>query len=168
MAKKDDEFKKIIADNHQRIMGICRHYAASRDDQEDIYQEVLINVWKSLDSFRGEASISTWIYRIAVNTALGFSGKEFRRLKLYAGVEPTALQNLSDGDSTGADEKEIQLEALKAAVSQLSVIDNALISLTLEGLSSREIADIIGITEPNVRVKIHRIKTELQNTLKTL
>lgn len=168
MAKKDDDFKKIIADNHQRIMGICRHYAASPDDQEDIYQEVLINVWKSLEAFRGDSAISTWIYRIAVNTALGFSGKEFRRLKLYAGVETAALQNLSDGDASEPIEKEIQIESLKAAVNRLSVIDNALISLTLEGLSYREIADIIGITEPNVRVKIHRIKSELQNTLKTI
>jgi RNA polymerase sigma-70 factor, ECF subfamily len=166
MAKKDDDFKKIVAENEQRITNICRYYAANDEDQKDIYQEVLINVWKSLDSFRGDAAISTWIYRIAVNTALGFTGKEFRRLKFNTPVDSPALQNLTDENPGEGLEKEAQLDALRAAVSRLSVIDNALISLTLEGLSSREIADIIGITEPNVRVKIHRIKQDLQTILK--
>jgi RNA polymerase sigma-70 factor (ECF subfamily) len=167
MAKKDDEFRQIVNDNQQRIMNICRYYAANADDLNDIYQEVLINVWKSFNSFRGEAAISTWIYRIAVNTALGFTGKEFRRLKFYSSLDASNLHHLTDDEGSAIETKEIQLEALRMAVNQLSVIDNALISLTLEGLSSREIADIIGITEPNVRVKIHRIKQDLYSMLKS-
>ena len=124
-----------------------------------------MNVWKSIHKFRGDAAISTWIYRIAVNTSLGFSGKAFRNLKMTVDAEKEDLSLILD---EGYDDKlklENQIEALHIELNQLSVIDKSLMSLLLEGLTMREIAEIIGLTEPNVKVKIHRIKSNLKEKL---
>lgn len=128
-----------------------------------MYQEILVNIWNSLDRFRGESSISTWIYRIAVNTSLSFTGKAFRYMKLQIHDDQQNLNVLLDEDDLEmALKKEAELAQLQTHLNLLSVIDKALISLLLEGLSMREIAEVIGLTEPNVKVKIHRIKAELK------
>jgi RNA polymerase sigma-70 factor, ECF subfamily len=163
---KEDQFKRIIDENGGRIMRICRYYNSNPEDQKDMYQEVLINVWKSLDRFRGDSKESTWVYRIAVNTSLNFTGKVFRNMKLIVDKDVHNLGVLFDEDEIDKKEKyESDLETLQAQLNLLSVIDKAMISLMLEGLSTREIADIIGLTEPNVRVKIHRIKENLRSQL---
>lgn len=163
---KEEQFKKIVIDNSDRITRICRYYNPDTDDQKDMYQEILINIWNSLDRFRGESAISTWVYRIAVNTSLSFTGKTFRRMKLHVNTGQQNINLLLDEDELETKLKlESNLEQLQTQLNQLSVIDKALISLLLEGLSMREIADVIGLTEPNVKVKIHRIKEELKQNL---
>ncbi len=163
---KEEQFKQIVDENKDRILRICRYYNSNPEDQKDMYQEVLVNVWKSLDSFRGDAKLSTWVYRIAVNTSLSFTGKAYRNMKLMVDKDVQNLNLLFDEDDAEQKEKyETGLDALQAQLNLLSVIDKALISLMLEGLSTREIADIIGLTEPNVRVKIHRVKEQLREQL---
>lgn len=132
-----------------------------------MYQEILVNIWNSLDRFRGDSALSTWVYRVAINTSLTYTGKTFKRMKLIVGSDTQNLNIVFDDESLN--EKllqENQLEKLQTELNQLSVIDKALISLMLEGLSMKEIADVIGITEPNVKVKIHRVKTLLKEKLK--
>jgi len=163
MKNKESYFKQIVSENEQRISGICRYYSSNEEDCQDMYQEVLINIWKSLDSFRGEAQISTWIYRVAVNTALGFANKEIRRQKVFLGQNDNHLKNLVDMDEN--QKKEGLLQVLENQINQLSVIDKIIMTLVMEGVNHKEIASVIGITEPNVRVKIHRIKTELKDAL---
>jgi len=166
MNNKEEQFKKIIADNSERIKRICNYYAPAYDDRQDIYQEILINIWKSLPNFKGNAMISTWIYRVAVNTALSFTGKAFKNMQVNISIETQNLNLLTDNDASAIKkEEDKQFEKLKLELNQLSVIDKALISLMLEGLSMKEIADIIGITEPNAKVKIHRIKESLRTKL---
>jgi RNA polymerase sigma-70 factor, ECF subfamily len=165
MLLKENQFKQVIEQNRDRIQRICHYYAPTSEDQKDMYQEVLVNIWKSLESFRGDAAISTWIYRIAVNTSLSFVGKELQRMKLNFPGDAGDLHYLLEEDETSNLEKEFHYNKLETALNQLSVIDKLLISLTLEKLSMREIADIVGITESNVRVKIHRIKETLRNQL---
>lgn len=162
MTKKKEKFKTIIKENEQKILGICRHYSSNDEDLKDMYQEVLINIWKSIDSFRGNAQLSTWIYRVAVNTALGFTNKEIRRQKLFLNQSDFDWQNLADIDENTAKKKEELFQDLENQINQLSVIDKIIMSLMLESVSYKEIASVIGITEPNVRVKIHRIKNELK------
>ena len=160
---KEEQFKKIISGNGDKITRICRYYTPNVEDQKDMYQEILVNIWNSLDRFRGESSISTWIYRIAVNTSLSFTGKAFRYMKLQIHDDQQNLNVLLDEDDLEmALKREAELEQLQTHLNLLSVIDKALISLLLEGLSMREIAEVIGLTEPNVKVKIHRIKDELK------
>ncbi len=167
MLAKEQKFKQLVEENRERIRRICRYYAPAPEDQKDMYQEILINIWKSLDKFRGEAAVSTWVYRISVNTALGFAGKELRRLKLNSGFDSERFLNiLTDEEKSASSLTENQINGLQTALNQLSVVDKLLISLTLEDLPTREIADIIGITETNTRVKIHRIKEQLKKQMK--
>lgn len=166
MNSKEVKFRKIIEDNEQRIASICRYYSSNDEDHKDMYQEVLINIWKSLDSFRGDAQLSTWIYRVAVNTAMGFANKEIKRQKVFLDNKEYALTNLVELDENAAKDKEKLFQQLENQINQLSVIDKIIITLVMESVSHKEIASVIGITEPNVRVKIHRIKNDLKETLK--
>jgi RNA polymerase sigma-70 factor, ECF subfamily len=166
MEKKEDKFKKIISENKGKILRICRYYAPSVEDQKDIYQEILINIWKSLDSFRGESAIGTWIYRIGVNTSLSFAGKQYKRMKLNIDIDNPIIRNTLSDDSDDYGTKEEQFRNLQIHINQLNVIDKAIMGLVLDDLPAKEIAEIIGITEPNVRVKIHRIKENLRKEMK--
>lgn len=166
MTPKEQQFRKIVAEQQERVWNICRHYARSADDTNDLQQEVMINVWRNLDSFRAESALSTWIYRIAVNTCLSYIMKENRRSGFNLSLDNKNVEHLMQEDETS--EKlitEQKLDALHNTINQLSVIDKLLISLSLEKISTREIADIIGITEPNVRTKLHRIREELRQKM---
>lgn len=168
MNNKEAKFRNIIEENENRISSICSYYSSNEDDQKDMQQEVLINIWKSLDSFRGDAQLSTWIYRVAVNTAMGFANKEIKRQKIFLDNNEYALQKLVDIDEDSVQKKEELFHALGNQINQLSVIDKVIMTLVLESVNHKEIASVIGITEPNVRVKIHRIKNELKKALKSL
>ncbi|MEI6122750.1 MAG: RNA polymerase sigma factor [Bacteroidota bacterium] len=166
MTPKEEQFRKIVEEQQERVWNICRHYARSSDDTNDLQQEVMINVWRNLDSFRGESALSTWIYRIAVNTCLSYIMKENRRSGFNLSLDHKNLEHLMDEDETSEKLFEEQkLDALHNTINQLTVIDKLLISLSLEKISTREMADIIGITEPNVRTKLHRIREELRQKM---
>lgn len=166
---KEIRFRQIVEENSVRISRICNYYSKNSEDSKDLYQEILINVWKSLDKFRGESSVNTWIYRIAVNTSLTFAGKSYRNLNLSIEQMPQGIGVLLDDDELEKKQKtELHLEELETQLNLLSIIDKALITMMLEGLSMREIADVIGLTEPNVKVKIHRIKENLKQQLNNL
>jgi RNA polymerase sigma-70 factor (ECF subfamily) len=163
---KEEKFRQVINANDNRIKSVCRYYSKDQERQKDIYQEILVNIWKGLDSFRGDAQPGTWIYKIATNTAIGFVMKEQKRLNLEVVLEEKNLKYFSEEpEIQNFQEKENMLNELENQINQLSVIDKILISLLLEDLSCREIADIVGITEPNVRVKIHRIKGILREKM---
>ena len=166
MKNKEEKFKKIIDDNKDKVFRICKYYAPSIEDQKDMYQEILINIWKSLDTFRGDSEIGTWIYRIAINTSLSYAGKQYKMMKLNVDIDSVSTRNLLMEEESDGIIKEEKFHFLQIELNQLSVIDKALMGLVLEGLSTKEIAEIIGITEPNVRVKIHRFKETLQSKIK--
>ena len=163
---KEENFNLIIAENKERIQRICRYYNSNVEDQKDMYQEVLIHIWKSLDRFRGDASMSTWIYRIAINTSLTYVGKAYKEMKLMVHAEMEHLGAVvAEEVMEGVQREEKNLENLQQELNLLSVIDKSIISLQLEGLTIQEIAAIIGITPANVKVKIHRIKLLLKQKL---
>ncbi|HPF52063.1 MAG TPA: RNA polymerase sigma factor [Draconibacterium sp.] len=164
---KEEKFNEIVSESSDRIRRICRYYNSDAEEQKDMYQEVLVNIWKSLDSFRGDSALSTWVYRVAVNTSLTYTGKAYRHMKLMVNGDTANLNSVLDDDNLNAKlEQEEQLDKLQTELNLLTVIEKALISLMLEGLSMKEIAEIIGITEPNVKVKIHRVKAQLKEKLK--
>jgi len=167
MLDKEEKFNQILAENRDRIKRICCYYNSNVNDQKDMYQEVLVNIWNSLDNFRGDSSVNTWIYRIAVNTALRYTGNAYKHMKLIVNDDTQNLNTVLD-DENFEDKlvREKQMASLQNELNLLSVIDKALISLMLEGLSMKEIADVIGITESNAKVKIHRIKTQLKTKLR--
>ena len=159
---KDKKFNQVVTENSELIKRICRYYNDNVEDQQDMYQEILINIWRSLDKFRGESKLSTFIYRIAVNVSITYASKSFKQSKLYVSADTENINEIIDEPH---EDNEQQIQQLHTALNTLSVIDKALISLVLEGLTMKEIANIIGITEPNVKVKIHRIKTYLKKEL---
>jgi RNA polymerase sigma-70 factor, ECF subfamily len=167
MTAKEEQFRKIVAEQQERVWNICRHYARSADDTNDLQQEVMINVWRNLDAFRGEAALSTWISRIAVNPCLSYIIKKNRRSNFNLSLDHKNMGQLMQDDETSEKlTEEQQLDELHNSINQLTVIDKLLISLSIEKISTRDIADIIGITEPNVRTKLHRIREELRIKMK--
>jgi RNA polymerase sigma-70 factor (ECF subfamily) len=125
-------------------------------DREDLFQEITLQAWKAYGSFRGDARFSTWLYRVALNTAITFFRKEKRRPGLHL------TDSLPEQADDTHDPVEEQLKAMYAAIGELSRIDKALIMLYLEDYSYNEIGEMMGITANNVAVKMNRIKTKLK------
>jgi len=155
----DEQPFLILIQEHQGIIHkICRLYRDSKEDREDLFQEITYQLWKSFPSFKGEAKVSTWMYRIALNTAIA----SFRKKRLDIEYHP-ALPDLPDDE---VDEGYlIRQESLFATLKQLNESERAIVALYLDDLSYRQIAEIIGINENNVGVKINRIKTKIQKLL---
>ena len=129
----------------------------SAADKEDLFQEITLQAWKSFGSFRGDAQFSTWLYRIALNTAITFFRKEKRKPALIT----------TDSFPENADysnDIENQIKAMYQAIGDLSKIDKALVMLYLEDYSYIEIGEILGITPNNVAVKMNRIKVKLKES----
>jgi len=153
-------FEHIIKEHHPMIYKICRVYADILDF-EDLYQEVLINIWKSLKNFQGKSKVSTWIYRVTLNTALTYYRNEKKR-QAKTDEFSIEISPIQDDDSG---EKEAQIEHLYHAISQLKREDRSVIILYLEEKSYEEIAEITGFSLSNVGVKISRIKKKLYELL---
>jgi RNA polymerase sigma-70 factor, ECF subfamily len=153
-ANKDRLFEDLIAKNEDRIYRICRSYLTSKSDIPDLYQEILLAIWKSIDRFRHEAAWSTYIYRIAVNTAIKFTKKADN-------IREQALPDIEVEDNpqkTEYLEKERTLNAMHACIQMLNDSDKLLITLVLEDLSYKEIAEILGSSTNLVGVRIKRVK----------
>lgn len=132
-------------------------------DKQDLFQEILYQLWKSFPTFRGEAKVSTWMYQIALNTAITNFKKTKRRIITQDLSEQHSVADFSENADT-----EERLKELYQAINQLNSIEKAIIMLYLEENTYQEIAKIMGITENNVGVKINRIKTKLKQLLDEL
>jgi RNA polymerase sigma factor (sigma-70 family) len=156
-------FEEIFSKNRDRVFRLCCMYSGDADLRKDLMQDIFIRVWENMDSFRGEAAMSTWIYRIALNTCL----THVRTIKRSLKVNPIPDQfDLADVEANR--DEETSLDCFIHCVNQLPSFERTLISLYLEDLSGKEIAEITGLSEANVRVKIHRIKDRLSEMIKEL
>jgi RNA polymerase sigma-70 factor (ECF subfamily) len=163
-----EEFVRQVEANQGIIQKICRLYGQTHRDREDLFQEIVVQLWKGVSKFRGQSKFSTWLYRVALNTAIS----DFRQKKKSLSVSETEVDSLeikSDfGDiNSGADKQEL-LNALYDAIGQLAEIDKALVMLYLENKSYEEMEDILGIKENNLRVKMNRIKEKLRSLTKNI
>ena len=169
MENKEQEFQTIITEYQHMIYRLCCSYIADDHIRKDLYQNILIRLWRGIDSFQNRSSLGTWVYRIAVNTSLDFLRKEFKSRSRAINMD---LENLAITDKSTNQEEEILIseraELLYKCINGFSFIDKTIISLYLEDLSYKEIAHIVGITEKNVSVKISRIKKNLSQCLKDL
>ncbi|EDP95003.1 RNA polymerase sigma factor [Kordia algicida OT-1] len=149
-------------ERHQNIVHkVCRIYTSNKDQHNDLFQEITIQLWKAYPKFRGDSKFSTWMYRVALNTAITLYRKSKRRVKTQDYESVVFKITSEDYDDT----EEEQLKIMYKAIKQLSDIEKALIFLYLEDKNYREIAETIGITEVNARVKMNRIKTKLKKIL---
>jgi RNA polymerase sigma-70 factor (ECF subfamily) len=160
--KTQQEFLNLI-DQHKGILHkVSKMYMDDIEDQNDLVQEIVLQLWKSYERFQSKSQFSTWMYRVSLNTALTYFKKEKKKSDRY-----TFLENLDKVDETDTLEKETQLELFYKAVHELNKVEKALIFLFLEGQSHKEIASNLGITEVNARVKLNRTKEKIQIIIKT-
>jgi RNA polymerase sigma-70 factor (ECF subfamily) len=147
--------------NQNIIHKVCRIYTSNQDAHNDLFQEIAIQLWKAYPKFRGESKLSTWMYRIGLNTAITLYRKSKRSI-----VTQDFDSVLYRIESTSYDDtEEEQLKLMYKAIHQLSDIDKALIFLYLEDVNYKEIAETMGISEVNARVRMNRIKTRLKTIL---
>ena len=159
-------FKSWLTQHGAAVLKVARAYTLTADDCQDLVQEILLQVWRSLPQYQAKASASTWFYRVALNTALAWHRKERRRRVRQQPIRE--VENLSDAGHDGAQqalEREI-VERLYAAIRQLPKTDAALVLLYLDDLTYREMADVLGISETNVGVKLNRARKALGELMK--
>jgi RNA polymerase sigma-70 factor (ECF subfamily) len=161
MVNQEELFKKAISGNESRIYGVCCYYFGRSDDARDAYQEILLKVWLNVTSFRGESQMSTWVLRIAVNVCLTFLSKAKKNSHLtpFSKVENYDIPSESENES---EIEEAKIKFFEDFKSRLNQVDRTLVSLYLEGIEYREIAQITGLSEVNARTRIHRIKAEIK------
>ena len=161
MKEREQEFLNRIERHKGILYKVSKMYMDTHDDQQDLFQEIICQLWRSYDSFRNESQFSTWMYRVAVNTAIVFLKKEKRKVDKYE----IASENIKE-DEGDSHIKESQIEHFYKAVQKLEKIDKAIIFYQLEGFSHKEIGENLGISEGNARVKLNRAKEKLKEIIK--
>ncbi len=157
MTSREKEFLERMEKHKGVVFKISRMYMDNADDQKDLFQEITYQVWKSYDKFEGKSEFSTWLYRIALNTAIIFLKSEKKR----SIIQNDEVQNFKIKDEDYNDETEQNLKKMYDAIHQLNAIDKALIFYYLEDIPGKEMAEQLGITEINARVKLNRAKQKL-------
>ena len=155
------EFIEQITRNQSVVHKICNVYANSREEREDLKQEIILQLWKSYSGFRGKSQFSTWMYRIAFNTAI----TNIRKPKKHPIVEALSGAEQSIPAVEDIEYMNDDLNSLFKAIAELKEVEKAIIMLYLEEKSYREIGEIIGITEKNVSVKLVRLKEKLKQIM---
>ncbi|MGN7863408.1 RNA polymerase sigma factor [Chryseobacterium sp. 22458] len=161
MTSLEQEFISKIEKHKGIIFKISKMYMSEEDDRNDLFQEITYQLWKAYPGFRGQSEFSTWLYRIALNTALIFLKSEKRRS--FIANEDFSKYALEQEDYD--DQKEEKLTEMYQAIHQLNPIDKAFIFYYLEDFSGKQIADEMGISEGNARVKMNRAKNKLKDIL---
>ncbi len=155
MDVKEQEFSRMVREHKSTIYTVCYMFSNDADEVSDLFQETLINLWKGFESFRNESKLSTWIYRVAMNTCISADRKKRRQ----GSKVPLSMNiNLYDDE----DYETRQVRQLHERIQRLDLIDRALVMMWLEGMSYEEIADVVGISVKNVGVKLIRIKEKLK------
>ncbi|MDA9627424.1 RNA polymerase sigma factor [Flavobacteriaceae bacterium] len=157
----EKNFLNDFEKNQNIVHKICRIYTTNQDEHNDLFQEITIQVWKNYSKFRGEAKFSTWMYRVALNTAISLFRKSKRKIKTQDFSDVSFKIKSVDYDDT----KDKQLKALYLGIRGLNDIEKALMFLYLEDKPYKEIAKTLGITEVNARVKMNRTKQKLKKIL---
>ena len=161
MSSLEKEFLEKIEKHKGVIFKISKMYMDNFDDQKDLFQEITFQVWKAYPSFEGKSQFSTWLYRVALNTAIVFLKSEKRR-GFILNDEVDNFKIIADDYD---DDQEKKLAKMYKAIQQLNEIDKALIFYYLQDYSGKEIAENMGITEVNARVKLNRAKEKLKQLI---
>ncbi len=156
------EFEQLIKAHELLVFKVCRVYAYNNVDRQDLFQEIVLQLWKSYPKFKQQSKFSTWLYRVAIYTAIAGLRKQ---TKIIQFTEPESLPNIA-GDIGYDKTQDEQLAELYKAIEQLNEIEKAIIMLYLEDKSYEEMEEILGINQGNLRVKMTRIKDKLKQLTK--
>lgn len=158
LKEREHEFVNLVEQNQNLIHKVCRMYVDNKTDHDDLFQEVILQLWKAYPSFKGEAKITTWMYRVALYTAM----TDFKKRNKNKQVDLHPIPHPAiDNEAESA----YELEHLHLAIRQLNAADRGLLALYLDERSYQEISEIIGISETNVGVRLNRIKKKLRTIM---
>lgn len=156
METTEQEFTRLIGEHKSTIYTVCYMFSKDNEEVNDLFQEILINLWRGFGQFEKRSDIHTWFYRVALNTCISIDRKKKRRGKTI----PLSM-NIDLYEDNDADTR--QVKQLYQRINRLAPFDRAIVLLWLEGISYDEIGDIVGISAKNVSVKLVRIREELKN-----
>ena len=160
MSAKEKEFSQLIKDNQGLIIKVSRLYTNSIEDEQDLFQEIVLQLWRSYDTFKGQSKISTWMYRVALNTAITLFRKKTKS------PQTDELQDFHYKDFVEDDEeKQQQISTLYKVIKILPNVERAIVTTYLDDLPYKDIAENLGITEVNARVKMNRLKKTLKELM---
>lgn len=160
---QEQEFSKRVQESQGIIHKVSRMYCDNEEHRKDLFQEILIQLWKSYPSFRGDSKFSTWMYRVAINVAIQDFRKAKKKRQLF--FQTNQFQDTSEEKRSEFQDEKLKL--MHTAIANLNKVEKAIIMLHLDEKSNEEIAEIVGITQNYVRVKMNRIKTKLSKIVKT-
>ncbi|MEZ4974448.1 MAG: sigma-70 family RNA polymerase sigma factor [Cyclobacteriaceae bacterium] len=158
MEPQKRDFVRVVAENQGIIRSLCKAYYAGYEDQKDVFQDIVLQLWKSFESFRGESKISTWIYKVSLNTILAKVRKEKHKIT----TESIGGTTLSFSQAKADDDMELLNQVLKC----LKGVDKAIVILYLEGYKNKEISQMLNLTATNVSTRLNRVKAELSAKFK--
>ena len=156
----EDDFVSMVSAQQLLIKKICRLYAFTDDVRQDLFQEIVLQLWKAFPSFRQESLVTTWLYRVALNTAITYRRREQKHR--------TSDVSLPDQQILDNGEEKEQVRMLYQTIGKLNKIDKALVFLHLEGYNYREISGLSGLTETNVATKLSRIRKHLAKEMEKI
>ena len=159
----EKQFEKHIRENELLIYKVCRMYAYTDADRQDLFQEIVIQLWKAYGHFKGNSRFSTWLYRVAINTAITGLRKKKDFIDSY---EPANLP-INRGDDTSAQAEEERMQQLYTAIAALNQVEKAIVMLYMEDRSYEEMEEILGMSQGQLRVKMSRIKDKLRQLTKS-
>ena len=154
-AQRNQIFEEWMEAHEAILFKVSRAYGATHADREDLFQEIALQVWNSIPTFRGDAAVFTWIYRVALNTALAWSRKEKKHGRGRQDLEAAS------GLLISSDNRDPRLEWIYQRIAELDDVSRSLALLMLDGFSYRDMSQILSLSESNVGVKINRIKAAL-------
>lgn len=155
MKEMENEFALAVREHKSTIYTVCYMFSNNPEEVADLFQEILINLWKGFPKFRGESNLRTWIYRVSLNTCISYERKKSRRPDTLPLTMEINLFEDSDDDSR-------QVQMLRERISRLGPFDRAIVLLWLENMTYDEIGAIVGISAKNVSVRLVRIREQLK------
>ncbi len=161
----EQQFLTLINGNRPRILKVCRVYAWNVADRDDLYQEILFQIWRALPGLKQDSHANTWLYRIAINTSISFVRKRTARGGPAVPLDHEQLTHHIESRQLPDDGAEEQLARLYDAIAQLNEVEKALVTLFLEDFSYEEMAEVLGLSASNVGVMLHRAKKKLSTLM---
>ena len=159
--KKEQEtiFLSALESNQEKLFRICSIYSKDYEDTKDLFQEVLVHIWRSMNTFKGNSAIGTWMFRVALNVCLRFKSKHTKNQNRFIRLDSITIANFGYEENNEVENE--KLNSLRKCVKELNEADKAIVALYLECIAYKEISSILGLSENHIAVKIKRIKSKL-------
>jgi RNA polymerase sigma-70 factor, ECF subfamily len=165
MPADEHKFLELVTENRNRILRVCRVYAWNSADQDDLYQEILFQIWRGLPALKEKQFANTWLYRVAINTAISFTRKRASSDARVVHFEHADLTRTIESRQTTEENADDRIADLYTAIYKLDPLEKAIITLFLEDFTYEQMAEATGITANNVGVMLHRAKKKLSGLM---